>query len=44
MMLEPVPTEVARPFDPAVLLMVATLVVADVHVTVVVMFWVLASL
>lgn len=44
MALEPVPTEVARPFEPDVLLMVATVVVAEDQVTVDVMFCVLASL
>jgi len=40
---EPVPTAVAWPFDPAVLLIVATVIVCDVHVTLVVMFCVLES-
>jgi hypothetical protein len=44
MVLEPVPTEVARPFEPAVLLMVAMLVLVELHVTAVVMFCVLVSL
>ena len=42
--LEPVPVDLASPFEPAVLLTVATLVLAEVQVTVVVMFWVLKSL
>jgi hypothetical protein len=42
--LEPVPTEVARPLEPAVLLIVATFVLTDVQVAVAVMFFVLASL
>jgi hypothetical protein len=44
MVLEPAPTDVAKPFEPAALLMVATLVVAEVQVTLLVMSWVLASL
>jgi hypothetical protein len=44
MVLEPVPTEVARPFEPDALLMVATFVLAEVQVTVDVMFCVLESL
>ena len=42
--LGPVPVEVASPFEPVVLLMVATLVLKEVQVTVVVMFCVLESL
>jgi hypothetical protein len=42
--LEPVPTAVARPFKPAALLIVATLVLPELHVTVVVIFFVLLSL
>jgi hypothetical protein len=44
MVLEPVPTEVARPFEPDELLMVATFVLAEVQVTVEVRFCVLESL
>jgi hypothetical protein len=41
---EPVPTDVASPFEPATLLIAATLVRPELQVTVVVMFWVLRSL
>jgi hypothetical protein len=41
---EPIPTEVARPFEPVVLPMVAMFVLVELHVTDVVMFCVLESL
>lgn len=40
---EPTPAEVARPFDPAALLMVATLAADVLQVAEVVRFWVLPS-
>jgi len=43
MVVEPEPTLVARPFEPVVLLIVATVVTDEVHVTEVVMFCVLLS-
>jgi len=43
MVVEPPPTLVAKPLEPAVLLMVATVVADELHVTEVVMFCVLLS-